>query len=102
MKKLNILAFGLLLLMILGGCRRSESERFQRHLEKYNDSTFEYVAPKKDKMPVQADTTTLYEHAIVEDEGYVTMPDIPGEVKVNKRANDRDAMRLLGGEDLSE
>ena len=32
MKKLNFLAFGLLLLMVLGGCRRSESERFLRHL----------------------------------------------------------------------
>ena len=33
MKKLNVLMLGLLLLMILGSCRRSESERFHQNME---------------------------------------------------------------------
>ena len=98
MKKLNFLAVGLLLLIVLCGCRRSESERFQQNMENLTDSAFEFIEPKKEKVQMKVDTTAIETTPIGDDEGYVAVPDIPDD-DYNENATDFDAMKMLSGQD---
>ena len=105
MKKLNVLMLGLLLLLlILGSCRRSESERFHQNMENLTDSAFEYIEPQKEKVQIKADTIAIESSAFEttpigdDDESYMDIPDVPDD-DYNKSATDYDALKMLSGQD---
>ena len=97
MKKLNFLAVGLLLLIVLGGCRRSESERFQQNMENLTDSAFEFIEQPADSV-VEAEAEASAEGAgWADDDGLVAVPDIPKERAINMNADDYETKKVMTG-----
>ena len=97
MKKLNFLAFGLLLLLVLGGCRRSESERYQKYLETTSDSTsFEFVTPPEDKVKLAEEAAKQIDPH--DNDSVYGVPSIPQDHGINMTASDDEAEKIMRGE----
>ncbi len=88
-----MLAF--LLLTMLSSCRRSQADRYQRYLEDRNDSTFEYVEEPVDSL-VQEEAGTE-EASEADDEGLISVPDIPEERAINMSADDYEVKKAMSG-----
>ena len=97
MKKLNFMAVGLLLLIVLCGCRRSESERYQKYLEITSDSTsFEVVTPPEDKVKLaEEEAKQIDPH---DNDSVYGVPSIPQDHGINMSASDDEAEKIMRGE----
>ena len=99
MKKLIFLFVGMLVMTVFS-CRPNQAERYQRYLEDVADTTFEYITPKKDSLNADGEPIVPEEEVgggWADDDGLVTVPDIPKERRVNKNANNYDVERVMKG-----
>ena len=95
MKKLLYYCVGMLV-MATYSCRPNQAERYQRYLEEVNDSNsnFEYITPHADSVKINEDEETIVEKGDwADDDGLVSVPDIPKERKVNMTGGNYDPMK---------
>lgn len=79
------------------GCKQTAEDRYQRYLEEVNDSSessMEFITPDED--PVAAVEDDAYD-PFADDEGIVTIPDIPKERSVNMNSNNYEVEKMMMG-----
>lgn len=87
-----------LALIVLTGCTQTAADRYQRYLDDVADSTstIEFITPGRDSVEVPEDDG---DDPFANDEGLITLPEIPQEREVNMGASNYELERVMMGKE---
>ncbi|MBQ6377686.1 MAG: hypothetical protein IJJ56_02675 [Prevotella sp.] len=92
MKQLTYVFLALLMISVIG-CRRNRAERLYERFQE-DSGKIEFIIPPEDTVVIEESVDPADWD---EDEGLMTIPDIPQERSVNMGANDYELEKVMSG-----
>ena len=92
MKQLTYVFLALLIISVIG-CRRNRAERLYERFQE-DSGKIEFIIPPEDTVVIEESVDPADWD---EDEGLMTIPDIPQERSVNMGANDYELEKVMSG-----